>query len=740
MGTISRVKTWTSGETLTAANLNSEFNNVLNGVNSNSLDATNLDASDTYIFAELVVGSGISGADGNQLHVHTATAGSVTASVDADELVLENSGNTGITLLAGATSNAAIYFGDSGDNDIGKIDYDHNGNTLAVTVNTAEVLSLTSAATIFNDPGNDVDFRIETNNIANGFVVDGGLDVFAFGAAAADDKFITISPPAASHTATTDTYALHVTAGGAQTIPSGTTALVASVAIEEPNITATGTVTSAATLYVKSAPTEGSSNYALWVDAGAVQFDAGLTVGTDVSAGNDLLLTSSGAVINFNSGDVTLTHSSNTLTVAGGTLATAALTASTITGSGALSIDDATDSTSGTTGSVHTDGGLGAVKDIFTDATLNAAGDTAAGDNAAIGYTSAEGLILTGQGSTSDVVIKNDADATVISIPTGTTKVGIGTTAADSLLHVENGDSGQTAHANADEFHIESSSGQVGMTISGPANNAGNIFFADNAGVNPGSIIYDHNTDDMTFYATDDIVFAPDSSEAGRFTGGKLGIGTVSPDGLLDVEGTGNTYAYLQTSSTDHSAYMTIKIPASGVGDPTLWLIQGSGNGDANNMGYRLRYEANANQLTLRSEDIDGSSNGADIFRIPDAQTTIDANTTWDENVFDYVCDDCGWHSAVEPEHCPECGGHVEWHDDVALMRQATTPSTQMQAMSKLKKLGIVSDYRKMDNGKIEAFQSIQRSTVFEWSAMAQQQARIEELEAKVDELTRRAA
>ena len=63
-----------------------------------------------------------------------------------------------------------------------------------------------------------------------------------------------------------------------------------------------------------------------------------------------------------------------------------------------------------------------------------------------------------------------------------------------------------------------------------------------------------------------------------------------------------------------------------------------------------------------------------------------------------------------------------------------------MQAMSKLKKLGIVSDYRKMDNGKIEAFQSIQRSTVFEWSAMAQQQARIEELEAKVDELTRRAA
>jgi hypothetical protein len=56
---------------------------------------------------------------------------------------------------------------------------------------------------------------------------------------------------------------------------------------------------------------------------------------------------------------------------------------------------------------------------------ISAAGDTSAGDAAAVGYTSAEGLILTGQGSTSDVTIKNDADGTVLSIPTGTTNVGI---------------------------------------------------------------------------------------------------------------------------------------------------------------------------------------------------------------------------------------------------------------------------------------------------------------------------
>ena len=62
---------------------------------------------------------------------------------------------------------------------------------------------------------------------------------------------------------------------------------------------------------------------------------------------------------------------------------------------------------------------------VITGGTVEATTDTAAGDNAAIGYTAAEGLILTGQGSTNDVTIKNDADADVLEIPTGTTNVTV---------------------------------------------------------------------------------------------------------------------------------------------------------------------------------------------------------------------------------------------------------------------------------------------------------------------------
>ncbi len=61
--------------------------------------------------------------------------------------------------------------------------------------------------------------------------------------------------------------------------------------------------------------------------------------------------------------------------------------------------------------------------DVTTTGTFNATGDTAAGDDASMGHTSAEGLILTGQGTTNDVTIKNDADTSVIQIPTGTDDV-----------------------------------------------------------------------------------------------------------------------------------------------------------------------------------------------------------------------------------------------------------------------------------------------------------------------------
>ena len=88
----------------------------------------------------------------------------------------------------------------------------------------------------------------------------------------------------------------------------------------------------------------------------------------------------------------------------------------------------------------------------LTAGTLNADGDTAADDAAAMGYTAAEGLILTGQGSTNDVTIKNDADADVIEIPTGGTDVTVAgkLTAGKILLGNTDTDTSNTGSVTLD--------------------------------------------------------------------------------------------------------------------------------------------------------------------------------------------------------------------------------------------------------------------------------------------------
>jgi len=82
--------------------------------------------------------------------------------------------------------------------------------------------------------------------------------------------------------------------------------------------------------------------------------DNGGALGTSGTAWADLFL-ASGSVLNFNAGDVTLTHSANTVTVGGGTWATAALTATTITGTD-LTISSATGSSGIKIDNTATDG------------------------------------------------------------------------------------------------------------------------------------------------------------------------------------------------------------------------------------------------------------------------------------------------------------------------------------------------------------------------------------------------
>jgi len=104
---------------------------------------------------------------------------------------------------------------------------------------------------------------------------------------------------------------------------------------------------------------------------------------------------------------------------------------------------------------------------VATATTFEPDGDTAAGDNAAIGFTAAEGLILTGQGSTSDITLKNDADAVVFTVPTGTddilfpdsAKILLG--AGSDLQIYHDGSNSYIADAGTGDLYIRASNAIV---------------------------------------------------------------------------------------------------------------------------------------------------------------------------------------------------------------------------------------------------------------------------------------
>ena len=119
---------------------------------------------------------------------------------------------------------------------------------------------------------------------------------------------------------------------------------------------------------------------------------------------------------------------------------------------------------------------------VVAATTFEPSADTSSGDNAAIGYTSAEGLILTGQGSSTDVTIKNDADATVASIATGTTiftmndDVGV---SGRAVGHVTTDNDGSFDLAVGNDFKCTTAGGLTLTFTNAAAGQSGNIMFVN---------------------------------------------------------------------------------------------------------------------------------------------------------------------------------------------------------------------------------------------------------------------
>jgi len=122
----------------------------------NALQASDITVDTTTLVTDSTnnrVGVGVASPDGT-LHVHSASAGSVTANTDADDLVVENNSHAGINILSPDANRSAIQFGHTSDNL--KMQIRHDGGTSLSQIISDDTLT-------FNVSGGTERMRIDTN-------------------------------------------------------------------------------------------------------------------------------------------------------------------------------------------------------------------------------------------------------------------------------------------------------------------------------------------------------------------------------------------------------------------------------------------------------------------------------------------------------------------------------------------------------------------------------------------------
>jgi hypothetical protein len=259
---------------------------------------------------------------------------------------------------------------------------------------------------------------------------------------------------------------------------------------------------------------------------------------------------------------------------------------------------------------------------VITGATLEATADTSSGDNAAIGFTSAEGIIITGQGSTNDVTIKNDADADVLTIATGGTSVDIVGDVTASTLNADGdtaaGDNAAMGYTAAEGLILTGQGSTNDVTIKNDAD--ADVLTIATGGTNVDVV------GDLTAAC-----FIPDGDTS---SGDAAAIGYTAAEGLiLTGQGSTNDVTIKNDADADVLTIATGGTSVDIVGDLTAGTLNADGDtsaGDNAAMGYTaaegliLTGQGSTNDVTIKN-DAD-----ADVIEIPTGTTNVTIAGTLD--------------------------------------------------------------------------------------------------------------
>jgi len=87
------------------------------------------------------------GTSSPEAKLHISTGGGITPFASS-QIVSESSGNNYIELNGGSTSTTALYFGDSADQDVGGVLYNHSDNSMSFRANAASRMTINSVGTV----------------------------------------------------------------------------------------------------------------------------------------------------------------------------------------------------------------------------------------------------------------------------------------------------------------------------------------------------------------------------------------------------------------------------------------------------------------------------------------------------------------------------------------------------------------------------------------------------------------
>jgi len=114
------------------------------------------------------------------LHIKSADSG-VTPSADSDELFIEGSGNSGITIGSGSSSSGTIRFADSGTDNRGNITFNHSNEAMSFTTSASERMRVDSSGNVLVSKTSQNTATVGVELRANGKIVgtmDGGNHTF----------------------------------------------------------------------------------------------------------------------------------------------------------------------------------------------------------------------------------------------------------------------------------------------------------------------------------------------------------------------------------------------------------------------------------------------------------------------------------------------------------------------------------------------------------------------------------